>query len=44
MGAVLTVLFVAALWAAAVAFASDSRDGRDWSRSDAGDRSRRLGD
>ena len=44
MGAVLVVLFVAALWVAAVAFASDSRDGRDWSRSGAGDRPPRLGD
>jgi hypothetical protein len=45
MGVVLTVLFVVLLWAAAVAFATDSRDGRDWfSRGNADDRSPRLGD
>ena len=45
MEIVLTVLFVALLWAAAVAFSTDSRDGRDWfSRGGAGDRSSRRGD
>lgn len=45
IGIVLSVAFVALLWAAAVAFANDSRDGRDWgSRAGAGDRPPRLGD
>ena len=44
MTAVVAVLVVL-LWVAAVAFGSDSRDGRDWlSRTAAGDRTPRLGD
>ena len=45
MAELLALLFVVLLWVAAVAFSSDSRDGRDWlSRGSAGDRSPRLGD
>jgi hypothetical protein len=45
MAVFLTVLFVVLLWVAAVVFATDSRDGRDWfSRGSVDDRSRRRGD
>lgn len=42
---VLTILVVGLLWAAAVAFGRDSRDGSDWlSRTNVRDRPARLGD
>lgn len=36
LATVLTLVFVALLWAAAVAFGRDSRDGRDWPTSTSG--------
>jgi hypothetical protein len=44
-GLAVTIVFVVLLWAAAVAFGRDSRDGADWvSRSNLRDRPQRLGD
>ena len=45
MGIALAILLVVLLWAAAVAFGQDSRDGNDWlSRTNPQDRARRLRD
>jgi hypothetical protein len=45
MGIALAILLVVLLWAAAVAFGQDSRDGNDWlRRTNPRDRARRLGD
>ena len=42
---IVTLVIVAALWVAAVAFPRDSRDGRDWfARSGPGDGTPRIGD
>jgi len=45
MAVLLMMLFVVLLWVAAVAFPTDSRDGRDWlSRGGTDEHSPRLGD
>lgn len=45
LGVVLTLSVVVLLWAAAVAFGRDSRDGNDWfTRGSARDRTPRIGD
>jgi hypothetical protein len=44
IGSVVTVVFLVALWVAAVLFGRDSRDGRDWfARTDLRARPHRIG-